>query len=90
MTRKHFIRAAEMIRSIHAGHWSKELPGYSTHEMRKLGRSTHVTAFERATLTAEAFITLAQEFNPRFDTYRFLIACGLVDKPATCYQRRTS
>ena len=29
---------------------------------------------------AEGFITLFQEYNPRFDEQRFLVACGLVEK----------
>lgn len=87
MTKKHFIRAAEIVRSIHSGHWSRDLPGYSTYEVERLGRSTHVTDFERATLTAEVFIILAQEFNPRFDTQRFLVACELVEPAKPCWSR---
>ena len=91
MTKKHFIRAAEIVQSIRSGHWSEELPGFSQHEVEMLGCSTHVTDFERATLTAEAFIILGRAFNLRFDTQRFLVACGLIDdKPAKHCQSRTS
>ena len=62
MTRKHFERAAEIIRSINSGNWGDTLP--------------RVRAIE----AAEFFIFFAREFNPRFDTQRFLIACGLQEK----------
>lgn len=42
----------------------------------------------RAVWTAEAFILLFQQFNPRFDEQRFLQACGLVPKPER--KRRTA
>lgn len=34
----------------------------------------------RARHTADAFISLAERDNPRFDRVRFLVACGLEDK----------
>ena len=56
MTKKHFERAAEIVKM-----WDAPV--------------------ERAGL-AEAFILLFRAYNDRFDTTRFLQACGLVEQPA--------
>lgn len=34
--------------------------------------------YQRAVDTAEVFIELAKQFNPQFDTAKFMKACGLV------------
>jgi hypothetical protein len=87
MTKKHFEHAAEMVRAILEGHWTGESPAWSP---IKWGPEYEVDAYDlgnidrdvvRAVQTAEAFIILAKEFNPRFDESRFLIACGLKDAP---------
>jgi hypothetical protein len=54
LTKKHFIRAAEIVRSLRP---------------------------ESAPIVANSFVRLFEEFNPRFDHQRFLIACGLIDAP---------
>lgn len=90
MTKKHFIAAANLVNSIRQGEWCHTLPDWApdavqgqtpieceTEESGNL--DTHIV---RAVWTAEAFIILARAFNPRFDERRFLVACGLVDKPA--------
>ena len=59
----HFIRAAEIVRAL-ADH-----PDYSLADQQLMT--------DRAAYVAQAFITLAREFNPRFNTARFLTACGL-------------
>lgn len=55
MTKKHFVRAAEIVR---------EDVGYNEYKQ----------------IVAKAFIQLFSTYNDRFDTARFLAACGLGDK----------
>jgi len=62
MTKRHFIRAAEIVRSMHY-----QLPGENSRT--------------RAEVVASAFIKLFRAYNDRFDTDRFLNACGLQEKP---------
>jgi len=81
----HFVRAAEIVRAIRDGHWTNELPLWGRN---RSGVSPAITGHERAVYTAEAFIVLATGFNPRFDTQRFLIACGLVDAPVKPSKRK--
>ena len=54
MTKKHFIRAAEIV----AGYYDRS----------------------QALLVAGAYIELFRAYNDRFDTDRFLTACGLKEK----------
>lgn len=54
MTKRHFIRAAEIVADI---------------EDRKL-----------ALQVASYYIQLFRAYNDRFDTDRFLTACGLIEK----------
>lgn len=61
MTKKHFIRAAEIVSGF--------VDPY------------HAGSMSVATGVANAFVRLFREFNPRFDTDRFLVACGLQDAP---------
>ena len=79
MNKKHFIRAAEIVNAIRQDLWTSEPPHWAD---RHAENYSALGAYGRAVQTAEAFIVLATEFNPRFDTNRFLIACGLVDAPA--------
>ena len=78
MTKKHFIAAASLVRAIRDGLWTMELPswatynGYPTAVDGPIEVSTEMDgnlspAYVRAVWTAEAFILLAQQFNPRFD-----------------------
>lgn len=84
MTRKHFQRAAEFIKGIVQGDWSSELPSWAPTPIGTLIEvDTELKGnvspyYVRAVWTAEAFILLFQEFNPRFNRETFLIACGLV------------
>jgi len=57
MTRKHFVRAAEIVRSY--------------------VESADFEITRHARYIADAYVNLFSEFNPRFDTQRFLTACGL-------------
>jgi hypothetical protein len=75
MTKQHFIRAAEIVKSIRDGHWTDEPPAWADN----LVLMSH--SYTRAVQTAEAFLFLFKEYNPRFDEQRFLVACGLVEKP---------
>ena len=81
MTKRYFIRAAEIVNAIREGHWTDDLPPWADDSRDRGVFSIAATSYIRAVQTAEAFIVLATEFNPRFDTNRFLIACGLVDAP---------
>jgi hypothetical protein len=85
MTKKHFVRAAEMVKAIRDGGWTHEAPEWaptpyghdlevSTEDMGNL-----LVDYVRAVQTAEAFILLFREFNPRFNQQTFLRACGLVE-----------
>ena len=76
MTKKHFIRMAEIVRNIRDGHWTDEPPDWAK-SLIAYGYDTYPRV--RAIQTAEAFIALATEYNPRFDTHRFLVACGLAE-----------
>ena len=60
MTRRHFIRAAEIVKAMVD---ADNINSKSAH------------------LVADAFIDLFSAYNDRFDTDRFLIACGLQEKP---------
>src|ERR1035437_863746 len=76
VTKKVFIRAAEMVRSIRDGNWTNEPPSWADSLL-----DYHIPSKARAVQTAEAFLQLFKEYNPRFDQQRFLMACGLVDAP---------
>ena len=75
VTKKVFIRAAEIVKSIRDGHWTNEPPAWADN----LVIMSH--SYTRAVQTAEAFLMLFKEYNPRFDEQRFLVACGLVNAP---------
>jgi hypothetical protein len=89
MTKQHFIRAAEIVKSIRDGNWTNEPPSWSDSDRYSL--SIHddchapydvAVSYTRAVQTAEAFLLFFKEYNPRFDERRFLSACGLVEQPA--------
>ena len=77
MTKQHFIRAAEIVKSIRDGDWTDEMPSWA-----EKYRASGYFARDRAIQTAEVFLLLFKEYNPRFDETRFLVACGLIEKPA--------
>lgn len=83
MTKRHFIAAAAQVCAIRDGHWTNEPPNWTPqpHDARFA-----VSSFERAVWTAEAYILLFREFNPRFDQHTFLVACGLTE-PTTKRKR---
>ena len=104
MTKRHFIAAAEQVRAILNGDWTSELPTWALEEtcgQAMLGiyldavevssaeRGNLDIHFVRAVWTAEAYILLFREWNPRFNVHTFLVACGLRDAPAKTRKRRT-
>jgi hypothetical protein len=68
MTRRHFIRAAQIVRS-YVDSADSDIPRHARH-------------------VGEAYISLFSEFNPRFDTQRFLVACGLAQAPIKVSKRK--
>ena len=81
MTKQHFIRAAEIVKSIRDGNWSNELPRWADggiYNPPYADRFSTAENYTRAVQTAEAFLHLFKEYNPRFDERRFLSACGLL------------
>lgn len=66
MTRRHFIRAAEIVRVIHKGCW--EFP-------ESFNEDDAVDRLNAARIAADAFETLFRTYNDRFDRDRFLAAC---------------
>jgi len=88
MTKQHFIRAAEIVNCIRQGNWTDDLPSWARPLTYTEGHEHHCL---RAIQTAEMLIAFFSAANPRFDTRRFLVACGLVDTPpAKVKQARTS
>lgn len=85
MTKKHFEHAASIIRAILAGEWTNEWPIWAVCDSNgnyQMGFiAPNVDNYTRAVQTAEAFIILFQAYNPRFSVNRFLVACGLAEKP---------
>lgn len=95
ISKQHFIRAAQIVDNIRQGHWTNEPPTWATGKPDHDTKMTLVLAWDdptprqRAIQTAEAFIALFGEWNPRFDTQRFLVACGLVEAPVKAKKART-
>lgn len=87
MTKKHFERAAEMVKSIRDGNWTNEPPSWADGDRAYTPRHNDL-AYRRAVQTAEAFLQLFNEYNPRFDEQRFLVACGLVEAPVKVKRSR--
>ena len=84
MTKMHFTRAAELVNNIRQGAWTHEPPAWVDGERYDgMPYSDIETAdYTRAVQTAEAFIILFREYNPRFNEQKFLKACGLGDSNA--------
>ena len=82
MQKRHFERMAEMVRFILTGHWTMEFPPWADESQNCIAWHAEDGPYTRAVWTAEAFIKLAADYNPRFDRTRFLQACGLMEKPA--------
>lgn len=86
MTKKVLNHAAALVKSIRDGKWTNERPAWGVPPgwtIPQRGRWFLVDDWDRAAMTAEAFILLARTFDPRFNETRFLIACGLLERPAT-------
>jgi hypothetical protein len=85
MTKMHFQRAAEVVNAIREGKWYHGLPDWADQRLGvecAIELSTEVDGnisvdYVRAVWTAEAFIILFKEYNPRFNEAKFLKACGL-------------
>lgn len=75
MTKKHFEHAAAIVRAILAGEWTNEPPTWADNEPYEAHDSI-IDNSTRAVQTAEVFIYLFLEYNPRFNRARFLRACG--------------
>lgn len=76
MTTKHFIDAAAIVQNILDDEWSMDAPDWADDD-RYSDVGSGSNPYCRAVQTAEAFIILFQQHNPRFDMQRFLVACGL-------------
>src|ERR1035437_6304360 len=70
-----------MAKAILEGHWTNEPPVWCHDSSHYRLHTCASTDYTRAVQTAEAFLQLFKEYNPRFDQQRFLVACGLVDAP---------
>ncbi len=86
ITKMHFQHAAEMVAAIKLGTWTHTFPLWASEafNMTPIEVSTEEdgnlsTDYTRAVWTAEAFILLFSHFNPRFDSKRFLKACGFTE-----------
>ena len=84
VTKQHVIRAAEMVRAIRDKHWTNDPPDWMPKRRRDwwildVFQDHGCAEYTRAVATAEAFIILFREFNPRFNQERFLVACGLAE-----------
>jgi hypothetical protein len=78
VTKKHFEAMAAIVKAILDGKWTNERPDWATDG--EFGDLLHATTnANRAVQTAEAFIVLCEQNNPRFDRQRFLVACGLAE-----------
>src|SRR6266853_652664 len=75
MTKMHFERAAEMVKRMLDGRWPTDIETITPEDGNICPH--HV----RALWTAEAFVSLFREYNPRFNEQKFLQACGLVEQP---------
>ncbi len=78
MTKKHFENAAVNVNAIRKGYWTSEAPRWANAELM----ARIPDDYTRAVQTAEAYIMLFKQFNPRFDQDKFLVACGLAEAPA--------
>lgn len=76
ITKQHFRDAAAIVNSIREGHWTNEAPIWADASFMR--DTSDAMAYTRAVWTAEAFIKVFREYNPRFNETTFLRACGLV------------
>lgn len=76
MTKKHFIAMAQLVADIRTG--DVALATAEPWIVDYIKSASNPDAAISACVTAQAFVTLALRFNPRFDTDRFLRACGLI------------
>ena len=87
MTKMHFQRAAEKVKSILDGHWINDLPPWASNDYGHFIETSTTTSgnippeYVRAVWTAEAFVSLFRDYNPRFNEQKFLQVCGLVEQP---------
>ena len=78
MTRQHFQHAAIIVKAIRDGYWTDDFPSWADDSRNVSIMDLNSDYYTRAVQTAEAFIKLFREFNPRFNQAKFLKACGLV------------
>lgn len=102
MTKKHFVDAAAIVRNILQSRWTNDPPAWAItwKDVSKVGSEPHyqddgfisdaAANYTRAVQTAEAFVLLFTQHNERFDTPRFLIACGLVAAPVKAKRGKRS
>ncbi len=74
MTKQHFVAAAKIVDNIRCGDWD-----FTTAE--RAVSHAQSREYDYAAVVADAFQTLFRQYNPRFDSQRFLVACGLQEKP---------
>lgn len=81
MTKQHFIAAAAQVKDIVSGEWSFDVPGWADAHLGHFNQydDDGKDSYVRAVQTAEAYILLFRQFNPRFDQHTFLVACGLAE-----------
>lgn len=84
MTKCVFEAAAEMVQNILKEKWTDDPPAWTKECYAHLDATP---GLDRAVFIAEAFIILFSASNPRFDQTRFLVACGLVEKPIKAKRR---
>lgn len=83
-----FNRAASIVRAIRNGDWTMQFPDWAdedrnTSDVIVFGSETGSDHdYTRAVHTAEAFIIFFQLTQPKFDSHKFLIACGLIERTA--------
>jgi len=63
--------AARLVKTIRDAGFTDDVPTWAVDDPSNL-------EYTRAVQTAEAFIILFSQFNPRFNERQFLTACGLV------------
>ncbi len=88
MAKKEFLMAAAIVKDILDGQWNPDqrwaaqLGSSSDHVSLDTPEDRRQDNRRRAFQTAEAFMVLfTSSDNPRFDQGKFLIACGLAEKP---------
>ena len=85
MTKQHFQAMADIVKAIRDGKWTDDSPSWANPRLT----GSPIPCYWRAVQTAEAFILIAERFNPLFNRDRFLVACGLVAAPVKVRKVRT-